>query len=50
MGEADGWQFFGMKLIDGETLANRIAKGPVPEQQAVDWVLKISRAIEYAIR
>ena len=48
VGEADGWQFFGMKLIDGDTLASRIAKGPVPEQVAVDWVLSIARAIEYA--
>jgi serine/threonine protein kinase len=48
VGEVDGWQFFGMKLIDGETLASRIAKGPVPEQFAVDWVLSIARAIDYA--
>jgi serine/threonine protein kinase len=48
VGEADGWQFFGMKLIDGDTLASRIANGPVTEQVAVDWVLKIARAIEYA--
>jgi serine/threonine-protein kinase len=48
VGEADGWQFFAMKFIDGETLANRIAEGPVSEQQAIDWVLSIARAIEYA--
>jgi serine/threonine-protein kinase len=48
VGEADGWQFFGMKLINGETLANRITKGPVTEQVAVDWMLSIARAIEYA--
>src|SRR5690606_5402343 len=29
--EAEGWQFFAMKIIDGNTLADRIAKGPVPE-------------------
>jgi serine/threonine-protein kinase len=48
VGETEGWQFFAMKLIDGETLASRIAKGPVPEQLAVDWMLGIARAIEYA--
>lgn len=48
VGEADGWQYFAMKLIDGETLAGRIAKGPVPEQLAVDWMISIARAIAYA--
>ena len=48
VGEADGWQYFAMKLIDGETLAGRIAKGPVSEQLAVDWMISIARAIEYA--
>ena len=48
VGENAGWQFFGMKLIEGETLASRIAQGPVPEHQAVEWVLAVARAIEYA--
>jgi serine/threonine-protein kinase len=48
MGEIEGWQFFAMKLIDGETLSTRIAQGPVPERLAVDWMLDIARAIEYA--
>lgn len=48
VGEVDGWQFFGMKLIEGETLASRIAKGPIPEKQAVEWVLGVARAIEFA--
>jgi serine/threonine-protein kinase len=48
VGESEGWQFFGMKLIEGETLASHISKGPVPEHQAVEWVLAVARAIEYA--
>lgn len=48
VGEADGRLYFAMKLIDGETLASRVAKGPLPEQFAVDVVLRIARAIEYA--
>jgi predicted Ser/Thr protein kinase len=46
--EVDGWHFFGMQLIEGETLAQRVTKGPMPEKEAVQLVLKIARAIEYA--
>ncbi len=48
VGEVDGWQFFGMKLIEGQTLAKRIAEGPVADREAVRLVLDIARAIEYA--
>lgn len=48
VGEAEGWQYFAMKLIDGDTLANRIAAGPVPERVAVNWMIGVTRAIEYA--
>ncbi|TWU29690.1 serine/threonine protein kinase [Bythopirellula polymerisocia] len=48
VGESDGWQYFGMQLITGQTLAKRIALGPVPEEEAVRLVLNIARAIAYA--
>jgi serine/threonine-protein kinase len=48
VGEIAGWQFFGMKLITGQTLAHRIAQGPIAERNAVRIVLEIARAIEYA--
>lgn len=48
VGESDGWQYFGMQLINGQTLAKRIALGPVPEGEAIQLVLTIARAIAYA--
>ncbi len=48
VGECEGWQYFGMQLINGQTLAKRIALGPVPEEEAIQLVLTIARAIAYA--
>ena len=48
VGADQGWQFFGMKLIEGQTLSQRIAAGPVPEREAVMLVMKLARAIQYA--
>ena len=35
VGESDGHQFLVMPMLDGETLASRLAQGPVPLEQAV---------------
>ncbi|QEG33611.1 serine/threonine protein kinase [Bythopirellula goksoeyrii] len=48
VGESDGWQYFAMQLIEGQTLSNRITLGPVPEDEAVRLMLTIARAIAYA--
>ncbi len=48
VGSDQGWQFFGMQLIEGHTLAERIAKGPLPEREAAELVMAIARAIQYA--
>jgi len=48
VGADAGWQYFGMKLIEGETLAQRIAVGPLPERDAAQLVHRIALAIAYA--
>jgi serine/threonine-protein kinase len=48
VGEVEGWHYFGMKLIEGQTLANRISRGPIADRDAVRLVLEIAHAIEYA--
>ncbi|MEM9657430.1 MAG: serine/threonine-protein kinase, partial [Planctomycetota bacterium] len=47
-GEVDGWRYIGMKLIEGETLAQRLADGPLDEADAARLVLKIAQGIQYA--
>jgi serine/threonine protein kinase len=42
--EADGRHFITMELVEGETLADRIARGPIP----LDEALPIARQIAYA--
>jgi len=48
VGSDQGWQYFGMKLIEGQTLSRRIAAGPLPEREAAQLVIRIARAIQYA--
>jgi len=40
--------FFSMKLIEGETLADRIANGPLPPHQIARLLVPVCRAIHYA--
>ncbi|MEE2825169.1 MAG: serine/threonine-protein kinase [Planctomycetota bacterium] len=48
MGEQDGRAFYCMKLIQGQTLSQRLASGPMPPRQAARLLLEISLAIEHA--
>ena len=46
--EVDGRQLLIMQLAEGETLQERIAKGPVPLDQALPIALQIAEALEAA--
>ncbi len=47
-GELDGWRFFGMKLIEGQTLSARMAEGPLPQRDAAALVMQVARTVHYA--
>jgi serine/threonine protein kinase len=46
--EAAGQPFLVMELVDGETLASRLAKGPVPLAQTISFAIQIARALDEA--
>jgi hypothetical protein len=47
-GEFQGLPYFSMGLVEGVSLAERIAQGPVPPNEAVRLVRKIVDAVAYA--
>jgi len=50
VGEIEGRPFFSMKLIEGTTLAKRLADGPLPSREAAELLAPICRAIGDAHR
>ncbi len=48
VGEHDGRAFFCMKLIQGQSLAERLVRGPMPSSRAASVMHDISSAIAYA--
>jgi WD40 repeat protein len=48
VGEADGWHFFSMRLVEGQTLAVALARGPLPLAQGARLLATVARAISHA--
>src|SRR3989454_4232251 len=46
--EANGSRYLVLELIEGETLADRIARGPIPVEEALDIAKNICEALEAA--
>ncbi len=46
--EIEGRHFFSMAFIDGKSLQERIARGPLPQREAALLLQKIARAVHYA--
>jgi Tol biopolymer transport system component len=50
VGEHDGIRYFVMEYLEGESLAARIAKGPLAIPQLLDYAIQIAAALAYAHR
>src|SRR5215471_2611493 len=50
VGEQDGVEYLVMEYLDGETLASRLAKGPLPIDQIVRLAIEIASALDAAHR
>ena len=45
---ADGVQFLVLELVEGDTLADRIARGPIPVEESIKLAIQIAEALEAA--
>ena len=48
VGQHDGQHYFSMGFIDGQSLSQRLADGPLPVREAARLMQRVSEAIEYA--
>ena len=50
VGEHEGQHYFSMGYVDGQSLAVRLAEGPMPPKEAAELVATVAEAVEYAHR
>jgi serine/threonine protein kinase len=50
VGVQDGTQFLVMEYVEGETLHDRIQRGPVPPKHALEYLIQIADALDKAHR
>ena len=48
VGEICGQPFYSMDFVEGTSLSQRLAQGPLPSRQAARFVMLIARALHYA--
>lgn len=48
VGEHQGHPYFTMKLVEGRTLSQRMADGPLTQREAAQILAEVARAIDYA--
>ena len=46
-GQRFGWHFIAMEFIEGSSLAERVADGPLGVDEAVDMMARVARAVAY---
>ena len=50
VGEQDGHDYLVMELLEGETIARRLARGPLPPDQILRHAIEIAEALDHAHR
>src|SRR5712691_4083572 len=50
VGQQDGASYLVMEYLDGETLADRLRKGPLPIEQVLRYAIEIASALDAAHR
>jgi serine/threonine-protein kinase len=48
VGDIDGRPFFSMQFVEGETLADRVARGPLSPREAAQLIAEIAGAVDFA--
>jgi WD40 repeat protein len=48
VGQHEGQHYFSMGYVEGRSLAQRLADGPLPSREAAALMVKVAQAIEYA--
>jgi WD40 repeat protein len=48
IGQHDSQHYFSMAFVEGESLAKKVANGPLPPRDAAQLVRQVSEAVEYA--
>jgi tetratricopeptide (TPR) repeat protein/tRNA A-37 threonylcarbamoyl transferase component Bud32 len=48
VGESDGQDFIVMEYVDGQTLKDRLARGPLPLKEALQTAIEVAEALEEA--
>jgi WD40 repeat protein len=48
VGQHEGQHYFSMGFVEGQSLSQRVAEGPLPSREAAALMVKVTLAIEYA--
>ncbi len=48
IGQYEDQHFFSMAFVEGESLAKRVMKGPLPSREAAEIMIEVSQAVNYA--